>query len=172
MQEIVNNCNANIAHIDEIIPFQGTLKSLSKTNYEKLKSQIIKLGFSSPIHIWCDPVSLKQYCLDGHQRLATVKQMRQEGYKMDYVPVVLIKCKDKKEAKEKVLSLASTYGKAESDGLYEFMHEAGLSLEEIGNIALPEIDLEEFNSEYFSFPEEGIFPEEKPKKEKCSACGK
>jgi len=43
---------AHLLDIDEIEIFQGSLKSLSDQNYEKLKKSILELGFSAPFFIW------------------------------------------------------------------------------------------------------------------------
>ncbi len=63
--------------LDEFTEFQGELKSLSKLAYESLKNEIIENGFSFTIHIWINDG--KNYILDGHQRLRTVKKMVKEG---------------------------------------------------------------------------------------------
>jgi len=53
--------------------FQGDLKDLSKLNYEKLKNEILTLGFSEPVSAWKAPDGL--FILNGHQRIRVLKQM-------------------------------------------------------------------------------------------------
>lgn len=59
--------------IDQIEAFQGKLKSTDLTNFNKLKKSILAYGFSFPIFVWNNKI------LDGHQRLAAVKRLVDEG---------------------------------------------------------------------------------------------
>lgn len=140
---------ADALDIKDIEPFQGNLKDLSKENYEKLKKEIFELGFSEPISVWKNKEKI--YCLNGHQRLRTLRMMQEEGVLVPKIPVNYIQSKDIKEAKKKVLALTSQYGNMTSEGLYEFMNDSGLTMEEISaSFRFPEIDLAVFNSEFFT----------------------
>lgn len=68
--------------IDELIEMQGKLKRLDKENEEKLRSNLIKNGIVFPLFVWQNKI------IDGHQRLAVLRKLRQEGYEIDKVPVV------------------------------------------------------------------------------------
>ncbi len=64
---------------DELEQFQGNLKTLSEQNYQKLKTAIAdpKIGFSFPIFVWRS--KNRNYIIDGHQRLITIRRMLKEG---------------------------------------------------------------------------------------------
>lgn len=76
----------DLLHIDELEQFQGQLKSLDDAGLKKLMKSIIKYGFSFPIFVW------KKNILDGHQRLAAVKKLIDEGHEIvgGKLPVVKI----------------------------------------------------------------------------------
>lgn len=133
-----------------LTPFQGELKTLSETNYKKLKKEILELGFSEPISVW--PNEGTNYILNGHQRHRTVKQMVEvEGYECDRLPVNYIEAKDIKEAKRKVLALTSNYGKIDGQGLYQFMEEAEIPyLEVVESFDFTEINFDSFGQEFYN----------------------
>ena len=134
----------------DITPFQGNLKDLSVANYKKLKAGILKLGFSEPLSVW--RYQGTNYVLNGHQRLRTVlKMISDEGYQCDELPINIIQADNKKQAKEKILALTSQYGEITSAGLYEFLNEADISLNDINeHYRFAEIDADKFIQEYGS----------------------
>lgn len=147
---------ANTLPLDSLVEFQGNLKELSKQNYEKLKKDILTLGFSSPIHVWKNENQF--FCLDGHQRIRTLKKMQEEGFSIPQIPVVFVHAKNKKEAKQKILSLTSHFGKITNDGLYEFINESGLDFKDVkDDFNFHEIDFDNFEKEFYdeSGPVEG-----------------
>jgi DNA modification methylase len=142
---------SGLIDISDIKPFQGKLKELSTENYEKLKKQILIQGFSAPFFIW-DKTS---ECLDGHQRHNALLKMRTEGIEVPKLPCVHIFAKSRKEAKQKLLSFASQYGKMSKDGLYEFMHEAGIEFKDVkSDFTFPEIDFDKFEKEFYDKTED------------------
>lgn len=130
--------------------FQGNLKSLHKDQYEKLRKHILEEGFSSPVLIWKN--GEKYNILDGHQRLRTVRTMVEEdGYTVGNIPIAFVNARNEEEAKRKVLSFTSQFGKMERDGLYEFLHGTDISQEElVGDFNFPEVDLPKFVEEYYN----------------------
>lgn len=101
---------------------QGDLKSLSVTNYEKLKRSLLRHGFISPIHVWHNPEGYRKWAaLDGTQRLRTLERMELEGYKIERVPIVEVDAPDLRTAKKVLLQLSSKYGQFENQGLAEFL---------------------------------------------------
>ena len=104
--------------LSNLFHFQGDLKSLSDENYEKLKNQILELGFSEPVSVWINKD--KHYLLNGHQRCETLKRMENEGYKIPSVPINIVEADDLKQAKLKVLSWTSTFGIMSNAGLKDF----------------------------------------------------
>jgi len=133
----------------QLVHFQGNLKDLSETAYQKLKATILKLGFSEPISVWENDGAY--YVLNGHQRLRCIKTMVEtEGYVCPDLPVSIVEAVDIHEAKLKVLSLTSQYGDLTNQGLYEFMSQAEIGMDELTDYDFPEIDLPSFDKEYFA----------------------
>ena len=161
--------NADLASLK---PFQGSLKNLSKANYQKLKNQIVTQGFSFPVFVWvCDGVN---YLLDGHQRTRVLSKMKKEGWQIPPIPIVKVEAADYMEAKQKLLSATSQYGEIQGEGLYEFITDAGLTPDYLlENLRLPEIDLESFTAEFYDAGEdEDDAKDDGPKPPKtCPHCG-
>ena len=129
--------------IDELIEFQGGLKDLEKSNYEKLKKEIEETGFAFPIYVWKQDG--KERVLGGHQRLRTLKTMRATGYEIPPIPVIDIEAKDEKEAKRRILQDASQYGTVNEDGFLEFLTENQFDLEFAkDSFRLPDINWDSF----------------------------
>lgn len=99
---------ADVLPIDVIFDFQGGLKKLSKANLTRLKKRIVEDGFIAPFFVWNDAGDNK--LLDGHQRLAAVLSLREEGYDLPLFPVVYIEAADEQEARRRLLSITSQYG--------------------------------------------------------------
>lgn len=144
--------------IEDLNDFQGNLKDLSTENYEKLKNQMLDLGFSEPISVWRNKD--KWWILNGHQRLRTLKKMKADGIVIPEIPASEIQAKDIKEAKKKVLALTSQYGQMTNEGLYEFLSEANIQFEELDDFRFPEIDLKDWAKEFLDggdAPDENIY---------------
>lgn len=120
----------NIAEMTEL---QGALKARTDIDYDKIKLSIIKYGFSFPFFVWND--GKKNYILDGHGRFATLCKMQKDGYDIPDLPVVYVDCKDKNEAKQKLLRLNSQYGKMTKESVLDFTDGLDLNFDEI---ALPD----------------------------------
>lgn len=139
--------------ITSLVPFQNDLKSLSKENYEKLKRTILELGFSEPVTVWQHEDSnfiLNNFILNGHQRVRALQMMIDEGYECPAeIPCSLVVAKNIKEAKKKLLSLTSQYGKIDDQGLYGFMTAADLIADDLKDFNFPEVDIEEFGKSFF-----------------------
>ena len=99
---------ADLLPYDSLIQFQGDLKTLSKTNLKKLKTQIIKKGFRMPFYIWVNKD--KNLILDGTQRDKVLKSLKDEGYEIPLLPVVYIEADNEADAKETILATSSQYG--------------------------------------------------------------
>jgi hypothetical protein len=176
--------------LGEFTEFQGELKSLSKKEYQALRNQIEKQGFSFTVHVWQN--GGKNYILDGHQRLRTIKTMVSEGWECPPLPVSLVSADSYEQAKRKLLSAASQYGKMESDGLLAYIQDMNTDAEELlSNFRFGDLDINKFIESNFDLPgsstfnddalidgykptTETVFPEvspgpEKPKKEAVGA---
>lgn len=149
--------------LDSLQEFQGQLKNLTKPRYEQLKKAILDLGFSEPVSVWRDPKG-KLNLLNGHQRLRTLKLMREEGYDIPKdIPANIITAKDKKEAKRKVLSLASQYGEVTDDGLFEFATEAELTFDELkAAFNFPEVNWDKYEKMHETDPQKDQIEDEVP----------
>jgi hypothetical protein len=140
---------ADLLPLDQILEFQGELKNLSDDNYQKLRKQMLAEGFSAPFFVWRQ--GQKKYILDGHQRKKALLDMKKEGIELpEKFPVVWIDAKDRKEAKRKVLGMASQYGEVTAQGLYDFIDEAGLTFDETSqSFRFPEIEFEDFKATFY-----------------------
>lgn len=122
--------------IDQLLNFQGNLKKLENSEFEKLKRSIEKYGFSFPVFVW------KNNILDGHQRIFVVRKMLEDGHTIDDIPVVEIEAKNKKEAAEKLLLLNSQYGKITDIGFDDFINDYDLDITNYDDLLnIPDIDL-------------------------------
>jgi len=128
----------------DLVDFQGTLKILSQTNFEKLKNSILKLGFSFPVFVW--KYRNKYHVIDGHQRLKVLEALENEGYSVPgTVPVVEVEARTKKEAKQKLLAVLSQFGEVTVPGLEDFLSDLEVDLSSLQEmVSLPDIDLVDF----------------------------
>lgn len=152
--------------LDELRELQH-YKDLSDKNYDRLRTSIINLGFSFPVFFWEDKEGTK-WIIDSHQRKRTLMKMRsEEGYMIPPLPAVRIFAKDREEAKKKLLAQESSYGDIQQEGLYEFINEEGLELDEAELETYVAID--EFDREYGdeSSGEEGVSGNQD---KSCSIC--
>lgn len=149
---------AAVVELDKLTAFQGGLKDLSKENYEKLRLDIIELGFSEPVSCWKHPDG-KIRILNGHQRVRALTKMREDGWTVPPLPVSWVEAADEREARMKVLSLTSQFGEITGEGLSEFMTEGGIEFEEIEqHFRFAELDLEKFWANFGPEPQTGEDP--------------
>lgn len=149
-REVKIRCEgSSLAEIDSLEAMQGDLKTLSKDNYLKLRGLIEAQGFSFPVFVWRDG---KRLCLlDGHMRLSTLKNMRDEGWHVPPIPIAEVKASTLKEAQEKLLAAASQFGKVDRQGLYEFIQNNDIDLSYLkSSIDLPELNIPSFEAEFYS----------------------
>jgi DNA modification methylase len=138
--------------LDQLTPFQGKLKNLTKANYQKLKNEILTTGFAFPIYVW-KFAKKANYILGGHQRVSCLLKMREEGYIIPDLPVVYIEAASIAEAKRRVLQDVSQYGDVDKKGLQEFMIESEISMDVLSaSFQIPdkEMDMKAFRNEFFS----------------------
>jgi len=114
--------------IDQLQEMQGKLKRLDKENERKLRNNIIQNGIVFPLFVWQNKI------IDGHQRLAVLRKLQQEGYEIDKVPVVEVYAKTEKEAKEKIILANQYYGKATKQSWAYFLMEEKIDINEIKDI--------------------------------------
>lgn len=115
--------------LDDFIDLQGKLKVLNQEQFEKLKESITKYGFLYPMFAWRDSKG-KIWTMDGHQRISILKHLRDvDGFDVPNLPTAFINAKNRREAKERLLILNSSYGKITNEGLYEFLTEANYEID-------------------------------------------
>ncbi len=149
MEQVLNKIGELVYKpLESVKSFQGELKELTKESYEKLKTSFLRHGNIAPIFTWKDNI------LDGHQRIKTLLKIKEEGTVNipDKVPCVEIKAKDKKQAKRFLLQYISQQGHVTEEGLYEYLHSAGLEadLPELKmELDIPGMDLDGFEEGWF-----------------------
>jgi hypothetical protein len=151
-KEIRITCKgAAMVPISDLKNLQGNLKTLHKKDYEKLKATIEQDGFSFPVFVWKDKKG-KQHIVDGHQRVATVREMLKDGYALPkrQVPIAWIEADSKTDALKKVLLAASQYGKYTEESVYEFVNMASLDFPELKmKLDLPQLSMSKLSSGWF-----------------------
>lgn len=119
-KEIKSRILANkLVDLDYLHAFQGESKDLSLENYEKLRRLLITDGFSFSCHAW--ESDGKAWIIDGHQRLAVLRTLRDEGYSIPKISCTFIEAKDRREAKKLVMMAISQYGKLNRFGFEKFI---------------------------------------------------
>ena len=74
----VMDCQA--APISDFIIFNDELKEISQKNLGKLKTSIVRNGFTKPIITW------RMKILDGHQRKVALESLAFDGYTLPKIP--------------------------------------------------------------------------------------
>ena len=158
LKQIPVRCKGNrYLPYDRLKTFQGDLKEMTEANAGKLKASILKYGWVAPVFVWGG-----DYILDGHGRLLVLGNLLEEGYSIGDLPVVDIEARTKKEAAEILLAINSKYQTITDEGLYQFMNDMDLKLDDLSIFELPDIDFKEFESEFFSEDAEAAEEEEVP----------
>jgi len=117
----------------ELQSFQGGLKERTESDYEKAKKSILQYGWSFVLYYWND--GKKKWIIDGHNRVEVLNRLEAEGYLIPPIPAIEVFCKDRKEAKQKLLRLNSTFGHLTKESVLEFAEDIDLNFDEI---ALPD----------------------------------
>lgn len=103
----------------ELKEFQGELKARTKDDIAKAKKSILKHGFSFPFAVWTE--NDNHWTIDGHARLIVLKELEKDGYIIPPLPYYEVECKDRAEAKEKLLKLNSQFGIMSAESVLEFV---------------------------------------------------
>jgi hypothetical protein len=133
---------------EEIVPFQGRLKKRDKKDIDHVVKSILEHGFSFPMFIWNNE-GVKQ-CLDGHGRIAALIELQRQKYVIPEIPVIYIEAESEKEARRKLLEIASVNSSFSLKGFKDFTRDLlldyseykipGLDLSNIDNLFKPVID--------------------------------
>lgn len=132
--------------IDDLLPLQGKLKSITKEQFNKLKQSLIKDGLPLGFHVWKDSKD-KVYICDGHHRQLALKALRDDGYFIPPVPCNVVIAKTKKEAAKIVLISNSKYAEMSQESLSDFMIDFEMKLDDLEFLDLPDFDLLDLNKE-------------------------
>ena len=127
----------DLLKLEDMTVMQGGLKERTETDYEKIKKSILTYSFSFPFFIWQSGKT--NWLIDGTGRYQTLCKMQKDGYLIPPLPVVYIQCKNKAEAKQKLLRLNSQYGKMSKESVLEFAEDIELNFDEI---ALPDTTID------------------------------
>lgn len=120
MQKIFIKCSADeVCNFHDLKDFQGDLKIRTEKDIEKIKNSLKKHGFAFPFFVWKNNDT--NYVLDGHGRLAALKELANNGVTIPNLPIVRVKCKDEKAAKRLVLQLNSHYGQMTKESVMKFI---------------------------------------------------
>jgi hypothetical protein len=141
--------------LKELLPLQGSLKTLSKENRAKLVRSIERHGIAFPLFYW--ESEGKKFTVDGHARAAVLGEMVSDGYEIEggLVPCDRIEARTESEAKELVLLASSRYGKVDDGAFFAFIDQAGLDISLLADeVDIPEISLKAAASYDFSDLEE------------------
>lgn len=142
-------CSGELIPLNELKPIQGDLKTLTKENFEKLTKAIEQDGWSYAIHYWVNKENEK-CILDGTQRHRVATKNVSDGkWALDKVPCVKVEAETFEAALKTLLHGASSYGSPDSQGYYELAETAGLTVEDLKEVALSGIDQEKHEAEYY-----------------------
>lgn len=128
--------------INDLVPFQGKLKSITSDDFNKLKRSLIKDGLPLGFHIWKDKG--KNFIMDGHHRQVVMKSLRDDGYFIAPVPCNPIIASSKKEAAKAILVSNSKYAKMSENSISDYMIEHELSIDDLLELDIPELNMDDF----------------------------
>ena len=137
------------------------LKTLSTSDFEKLRTSFVNNDFLQPFFLWTDKNG-KDWILDGKHRKLTMEDLETNGYTdtdgkhhdvkiPDKLPAVWIECANKKEAARAVLVFSSRYAKTTNQGVYEFINKFNLKLPDLKQtVDLPDVNWPKFEANFFN----------------------
>jgi hypothetical protein len=133
------------APLDSFKELQGELKTLPPAHFEALRTEIQEHGFSFAVHVWKGLQGDELHLLDGHQRIRTLKKMRDSGWAVPPIPYSLVDAKDYHEAKLKLLAGASQYGETSENGLAKFLQDVKIDpIKLAAQYPLPKLEMPKF----------------------------
>jgi hypothetical protein len=108
MEIQVQDCGTNFLDYHQLKEFQGNFKERTEEDIQGVKESIIKRGFSFPMFVWEN--GGHYFVLDGHGRLAALRELEAEGNTIPRIPVVYVQTKTREEAIRVLLLCNSRYG--------------------------------------------------------------
>lgn len=154
-----NIIGLNLPCIDyrDVKELQGTLKDLSRANYQRLRNSLKKDGLIAPFYIWWQD-DVTPYLVDGHQRRRVFITEKVEPFKIPYIAIPADSFED---AKKKLLQVTSQYGTITHEGFDEF--KVGIDNEWIKENTYFDNLFREFNPKFATEEDEQKEDEKQPK---------
>ena len=159
---------------------QGELKTMTRESFEDLKETILNDGITFAFHVWKNPETNLWMIIDGHGRCELLRHLvNVEGYICPDIPCAEIQADTFRDAKKLVLNSTAVYHQTTKQGLYEFISDIGMSVDDLKKFKIPEINFDSFKAEFYSnidVPIEEPQEKEGPKKKdftpiNCPNCG-
>lgn len=139
---------ADYLDYEQLMPFQGRFKLRVQKDIETLAGYILEQGFSCPFFVWDHDG--EYLILDGHGRYLALDYLKEKGYSLPKLPVVIVDAKDEKDARLKVLELNNVNGQFSKEVLLDYakeltldysnLHIAGLDFSDVQNKFAPTLD--------------------------------
>lgn len=133
--------------LNELNFFQKKLKTIDKTEYDKLKKSLIQDGLPLCFHVWFDDKKQRYELIDGHHRWLVLCELEKEGWFIPPIPCNKVIAKNKKEAAKIVLISNSRYAKINQESLAEFMIDFELEVPDLELLDFPDLNLDDFKLE-------------------------
>lgn len=115
------NCNTDTRiKLQQLVPFQGTLKKRNDNDINALIKSLENDGMMMPFAVWHHDD--KDYLLDGHGRLEALVRMSLKDIDIinQDLPCIYINADTEEEARKSLLQITSSYGKLNKKGIIEF----------------------------------------------------
>ena len=107
---------------------QGEMKEISPKAIEKLLNSFESNGFCDPFGVWDD--NGRKVLLSGNQRLKALQRAKELGWELpQFFPAFEVKAESEKEAAEKLLAMASSYGDVNPEKVESFCNEFEVDFE-------------------------------------------
>lgn len=120
---------------------QGKLKKAKPETLLKLKNSLVSKGIIFPLFVWHDAENKINWLIDGVHRVMCLRELRDTGYEVEPVPVVLVQAKNKREAKKFILLASSHYSIITKKGFNTFIEKLNLD-DFVGDLNFEEIRLQ------------------------------
>jgi len=127
---------------NELLPFQGALKTRTEEDITSLSKSLREDGMLMPFVIWHKPEApTLHYLLDGHARYEAVHLLAVEEPELlaQQFPVIIVEAVNIAEAKNALLQISSTYGKITPKGLKIFLGDVTIAVPKGIRVRLPTV---------------------------------
>lgn len=138
--------------LNELNFFQKKLKSITETDFKKLKDSLVKDGLPIAFHVWWNPKKKQWDIMDGHHRYLALKALETEGYFIPPIPCNKVLAENRKEAAKIVLISNSRYARMSQESLSDFMIDFELKLDDIELLDFADINYDHINAEEVELP--------------------